>query len=86
MTAALPASVGRRAGDWRVDAECREADPALFFPQPGDPGVEAKSLCGRCVVREECLADAMRFNANRDRWGIRGGMSAEERQKARRLS
>jgi WhiB family redox-sensing transcriptional regulator len=65
--------------EWRKDALCREVDPALFFPlHKGDPMNDARSLCGRCTVRGECLEEALRL---RDVFGFRGGMSGEERRR-----
>lgn len=47
--------------DWRHKAACLNEDPELFFPI-GNTGPalaqieEAKKVCQRCEVREECLA------------------------------
>jgi Transcription factor WhiB len=51
---------------------CRGADPALFFPAPGDDGAEALAICARCPVRSECYA---RARANREPGGIWGGVN-----------
>lgn len=37
---------------------------------------EARSLCGRCPARMECLAYAL---AADERWGLWGGVTAQER-------
>ncbi|MEP6710191.1 MAG: WhiB family transcriptional regulator, partial [Candidatus Saccharibacteria bacterium] len=52
---------GVTAGDWPRKAECVREDPELFFPvgETGDTNRAqiraAKAVCGRCVVRQECL-------------------------------
>ena len=57
---------------------CRDLDPAMFDPLPGDELAEAraKQHCRRCPVRLDCLALAL----NVDRLpGIWGGMTERER-------
>lgn len=78
-------SLGR---DWRSHAACRGEDPELFYPftggQVGEDLIErAKSVCRRCPVTEECLADALQA---RDRWGVWGGRDSTEREKMLRAS
>jgi WhiB family redox-sensing transcriptional regulator len=55
-------------------AACRTADPALFFPEPGDTGAEAQALafCAGCPVRAQCYDQAVQ---NGERWGIWGGVN-----------
>ena len=55
-------------------AACRTADPALFFPEPGDTGTEAQALavCAGCPIRPQCYARAVE---NGERWGIWGGVN-----------
>jgi WhiB family redox-sensing transcriptional regulator len=57
-------------------AACRGADPALFFPAPGDSDQDARAMaiCAACQVRAECLAAA---RANGERYGIWGGVNLE---------
>jgi WhiB family transcriptional regulator, redox-sensing transcriptional regulator len=57
-------------------------DPELFFPAPGEHGkaARAKRICARCPVRAACLADAL---ASRDGFGIRGGLTPNERRAER---
>src|SRR5215813_3967838 len=50
--------------DWRHEAACRDEDPELFFPiSEVGPGArqaaEAKAVCARCPVREQCLRYAL---------------------------
>jgi WhiB family transcriptional regulator, redox-sensing transcriptional regulator len=70
--------------DWRDRASCARpgVDPELFFPFPGEHGkaARAKRICAGCPVRPACLADAM---ASRDGFGIRGGLTPNERQRLR---
>ncbi|WP_371477626.1 WhiB family transcriptional regulator [Kitasatospora sp. NBC_00315] len=77
--------------DWRHRAQCRDADPELFFPL-GTTGPalrqaeEAKSLCRRCPVREQCLAWALRTGQDTGVWGgtTEDERRAEKRRAARR--
>lgn len=69
------------AEDWRTLAECHGVDPALFYPGRGESTKEAKAVCARCPVREQCLDFAL---ANREVFGIWGGLSERERRKVRR--
>jgi len=72
------------AGDpdrWQVHAACRGMDPDLWFPQRGTSQAEAKAVCAICPVRSECLEYAI---ANRERYGIFGGLNEGERRGLRR--
>lgn len=72
--------------DWRHEAACRAEDPELFFPI-GNTGPaltqieEAKKVCRRCGVCDECLAWAL--EAGQDH-GVWGGMSEDERRAMKR--
>jgi len=72
--------------DWRHRAICRNEDDELFFPV-GSTGpaarqlAEAKQVCARCPVREDCLEWAV---DNRVAFGVWGGQSEEEREAAKR--
>ena len=72
--------------DWRHDAACREVDPELFFPI-GNSGPallqieEAKQVCRRCTVMEECLRWAIESGQDAGVWG---GMSEDERRALKR--
>lgn len=71
--------------DWRVEAECKGVDPELFFSSEDLPNKQdrieregaAKAVCGRCVVRSECLSYAI---AAGERYGIWGGLNPQERR------
>lgn len=72
----------RQADDmaWAEHGACQGVDPALFFPERGASTREAKAVCARCEVREECLDYAMRHT---ERFGIWGGLSERERRRIR---
>lgn len=61
---------------WYDDALCAEVgDQGVFFEH--DQEEEAKLICARCPVQEECLAYAFETE---EPLGVWGGMSAQERQ------
>ena len=68
--------------DWRRGAACAEEDPDLFFPI-GNTGPallqieEAKGVCVRCPVMEQCLQWALETNQHDGVWG---GLSEDERR------
>jgi WhiB family redox-sensing transcriptional regulator len=72
--------------DWRHRAECVNEDPELFYPI-GNTGPallqieDAKAVCRRCPVIEECLEFAL--DAKIDS-GVFGGMSEDERRSLKR--
>ena len=63
--------------DWRDLALCREVDAEAFFPSVGSPNTAAKMICAECEVNPQCLAFAM---ANKEPYGVWGGLSTRERQ------
>lgn len=68
---------------WRdVRAACQGADVNMFFDlsRPGNKE-KALDLCRRCLVRADCLAASMDEEAGSQKFGIRGGLTAEERRK-----
>ncbi|MGW5480347.1 WhiB family transcriptional regulator [Streptomyces sp. NPDC004008] len=71
---------------WRERAECLRVDPDLFFPI-SNSGLtllqidEAKAVCGRCPVVEQCLDWAVE-TGQAD--GIWGGLTEGERRALRR--
>lgn len=66
---------------WQDLANCRGADPDLFFPERGASTRTAKSICRECSVRVECLEFAI---VSSEKFGIWGGLSERERRKIRR--
>ena len=65
-------------------AACADADPDLFFPEPGDEAAEAaaRAICASCPVRPACYAGAV---ARGERWGIWGGENLEAVHATRQL-
>ncbi len=75
-----------RGAYWRHRAVCRGEDPELSFPigttGPALDQVEqAKAVCGRCSVSDECLKWALETGQDAGVWG---GRSEEERRLLRR--
>lgn len=68
---------------WAPYAKCLQADPEAFFPEKGGSTREAKRICARCDVREECLEYAL---ATDERFGIWGGLSERERRRLKRMA
>ena len=69
-------------GDWRESAACLGADTELFFPVgftgPAAADIQAaKVFCGRCLVRDCCLAYALDTSQTA---GIWGGYDENERK------
>ena len=61
--------------NWAAEAACRGKSEQLFVQ--GAEQNRAKSMCGTCVVKAECLAEAL---DNRIEWGVWGGMTERERR------
>jgi WhiB family transcriptional regulator, redox-sensing transcriptional regulator len=79
-----PASLRVYREHWSSLAECRSADPELFFPlyDFGTSAMQiadAKTFCARCLVRRQCLAFAVRTGQAHGVWG---GMTEQERYAA----
>jgi hypothetical protein len=70
-----------RVEPWMDDALCAQVDPEPFFPNKGGSTRDAKKICARCDVREQCLAYALETD---ERFGIWGGLSERERRNIRR--
>lgn len=66
---------------WQDYANCRGADADLFFPERGASTRKAKSICGACEVKGECLDYAIEMG---EKFGIWGGLSERERRRVRR--
>ncbi len=74
--------------DWRHRGACKFEDSELFFPVGGGgPGeaqlADAKAVCRRCPVREQCLAWALTTGQD---FGVWGAMSEDERRALKRRS
>lgn len=68
---------------WTSRAGCLGEDPELFFSDAPADHAAAKAICGWCPVRAACLADAFATDLSIP-YGIRGGLSANERRRTRR--
>lgn len=65
---------------WLDAALCAQTDPEAFFPEKGGSTREAKKVCARCEVRDECLEYALDHD---ERFGIWGGVSERARRRLR---
>lgn len=65
--------------EWPSRALCAQVDPELFFPEKGDhtSSKQAKTVCRRCQVQQECLAAALE---QREMYGVWGGTSEKDRR------
>lgn len=63
---------------WRQRAECRGADPDIFYPASSEEAEEARAICRGCSVMEACLEWAL---SNRERDGVWGGATESERRR-----
>lgn len=43
----------------------------------------AKQVCDRCVVRIDCLEDALTYSTHSDEYGMRGGLTPQQRNRIR---
>jgi WhiB family redox-sensing transcriptional regulator len=62
---------------WMDDAACRGMY-GLFFTERGESTNQAKAVCARCPVREQCGDYGMG-----EKFGIWGGLSERERRRIR---
>jgi WhiB family redox-sensing transcriptional regulator len=78
-------SVRLRMADWSDRAECRDMETGLFFE--ADLYRQTRLICWRCSVRADCLDDALHYERDGTREGMRGGLTpAERRLHARKIS
>jgi WhiB family redox-sensing transcriptional regulator len=71
---------------WLPQARCIGQDPDLFFPVGSTPQAteqvaQAKTVCGGCPVRRDCLEWALVTCQDAGVWG---GLDEEERRVIRR--
>lgn len=63
--------------DWVAEAACAELTHVPWFYSDDPIEIKmAKEVCARCPVREQCLEFA---RANREPFGVWGGLTPEER-------
>jgi hypothetical protein len=62
------------------DGLCREVDADMFYIDKGENHKiqQARTICGRCDVREACLEWALEHG---ERYGIWGGTTENQRRK-----
>lgn len=90
MTPVPPEPPAWQPHPWMADALCRQVGSDIFYAEAPDnlrgkflaawtrnANAEAKSVCARCPVRDDCLDHAI---ATDERWGIWGGMTPTERR------
>ena len=73
---------------WMLSANCLGRTELFFAPDDSESRAErryresqAKSVCHECVVRVECLSEALKSD---ERFGIWGGLTERERRSVRR--
>lgn len=62
--------------NWQEESACRGVEPEVFFPVSEDDAWQAKEICGVCTVKSQCLVFSL---ANRERYGVWGGVTEKER-------
>jgi WhiB family redox-sensing transcriptional regulator len=70
----------RRERPWQCDGACagRAEHADWWFPKGRNNAAQARAVCTRCAVRDECLALAINNNITDGVWG---GRSPSERRK-----
>lgn len=63
------------------DIACRDIDPELFFPGPGEHPAVALAACHRCPHQDECLTWALDTG---QAFGVFGGKTAAQRARLTR--
>jgi WhiB family redox-sensing transcriptional regulator len=77
---------GQGIPDWHHHASCQEQDPELFFADPSNAQriQIAKRICAACPVHSAGLADVVAWEQPSSRYGVVGGLSAQERRQLHR--
>jgi hypothetical protein len=68
----------KRKPDWRARAACIGQGDAMFPDSDKTRIEDARNICAGCPVSTACLRDAI--NTGDNKWGVRGGLTPEERQ------
>ena len=71
--------------EWIRDALCHEYPHRLFFPEQGASTDQAKAVCGRCLVRVECLDYVLR-DPDACANGVWAGTTPRERKRLKRAA
>jgi WhiB family transcriptional regulator, redox-sensing transcriptional regulator len=62
--------------EWMADAACRGYPTEWWFPERGEMATEAKAICARCPVAEQCLELGLSMPTGGGHgYGIWGGVS-----------
>ncbi len=69
--------------DWHQRAACIGVETSVFFPDKGGTVKAALEVCGRCIVRTDCLEWAITEGIED---GVLGGMTATARVAHRRAA
>lgn len=87
---AIRRSIGERTGDgskwaWTNDANCRHADPDIFYPEHAEPYPPeildtARAICGTCPAFAACHAYALDHETE----GIWAATTPRQRRRIRR--
>ena len=72
-----------RPPEWTEQALCAQVDPELWWPDKGGSSRDAKRVCGRCPVRDQCLQAALERG---EPYGVFGGLTFTERKAIRRTA
>lgn len=59
---------------------CAQVDGEIWFPEQSGTTAPAKRICGSCLHKTECAE----WGIKHERFGVWGGLSAEERKDVRR--
>lgn len=59
---------------------CAEVGTDIFFPEPGETAKYAKTICGGCPHKAECLD----WSLHHELYGVWGGYTERERRFIRR--
>lgn len=81
MTVKTFASIVPAGREWQRDANCLEGDPDEMFVLGAAQNRVAYDKCLGCLVRLDCLADAM---DNDIQFGVWGGMTERGRRQLRK--
>ncbi len=65
----LDAVTGTHSDGSSFNLPCHTADPEMYFSEDDLAIAEAKSLCGRCPVRSQCLEGALSRKEPAGVWG-----------------
>ena len=64
--------------DWQRDAACREHPDLSWFPTAGYSTTHQVAICTGCLVKSQCLADALDRG---ERYGLWGGIDSLNRMR-----